>query len=78
MSKRKAIKNKIKNLTVKEFNDLLSELMITDEQRKMMKLIYLEHKPQDYIADTIGVSLSTVKWWHSVALDKIVVSGLFD
>lgn len=78
MTKRTKIKRKIKQLTRSDFDKILSELMLSESQNKLMLLTYQEHKSQDYIADSLGVGIPTVKLWHSMIIDKIIVSGLLE
>lgn len=68
----KKTKDKIKNISdIRDFESLLSRAMITDEQRKILRMIYVEGKPIDVIADEIGLSERTVSNRHSNALKKI-------
>lgn len=50
---------------------LLDAINISDEEREIMRLRYEACKSWDYIADTLGYSLSSVKRRHGRILDKI-------
>lgn len=71
-SKHIETKHKLSNIkTVRDFNALMDAVILTDDQKRMLHLIYIEHKTLDYIADELNISLQTVKSWHRKALTKI-------
>lgn len=65
MSKLKGIRN------VSTFNALLEELMLSDEDKEILTLIYVKKKPLSYIADIYGYSEITIKKKHRSMLKKI-------
>lgn len=73
MDKEKArTRRKIKEISsVKDFNDLLDQVMLSEEERKIMELHYKGQKSLAYIADMLGMSEITVKKKHSKILKKI-------
>lgn len=54
-----------------DFNDLLESILFTDEEKKIMKMIYVDGKEQSYISDMLGLSLSAVNKKHRKILRKI-------
>ena len=72
-TKKKAdAKCKLKQIiNVNDFNELLDIAMISDEERKILWMIYKEKKSLSYIADNLGMSESSIKKKHSKLLMKI-------
>lgn len=67
-----ATKKKLLNITkVSTFNGLLDECMIGEKDKEILRMIYIENKTLDYIADMTGYSLSTIKAKHKSLLNKI-------
>lgn len=65
-------RRKIENIdTITDFNDLINQLIISPEQKEMMRLHYVEDKNFNYIADVLGYSESSMKKWHTKILKKI-------
>ncbi len=54
-----------------ELKDLLDAVNIGPDDRELMRLRYEEQKTWDFIADTLGYSISSVKRRHGKILDKI-------
>lgn len=73
MDKKKAeTRNKLKEITVvKDFEDVLSRIMLSEEEKEIMRLHYKEKKSMMYIADMLGMSEITVKKKHSKILMKV-------
>lgn len=73
MDKKKAeTRNKLKEITVvKDFEDVLSRIMLSEEEKEIMRLHYKEKKSMSYIADMLGMSEITVKKKHSKILMKV-------
>lgn len=65
-------RKKLKELnSVKDFESLLNQTMLSGEDRQILILIYKEQKNLSYVADILGLSLSTVKKKHHKLLMKI-------
>jgi DNA-directed RNA polymerase specialized sigma subunit len=65
-------RNKIKAISkIKTFNDLMDAIIISDEDRKIMELHYLQEKDFNYIADIMGYSEITVKKRHAKIIKRI-------
>lgn len=64
-------KNKIKKITKTAFNEMLDEAMLTDTEKLMLKMYYIEHKDFGYIADTLGYSLTGARKMHQRILKQI-------
>lgn len=73
MNKEKAdAKCKLKQINnVNDFNELLDIAMISEEERKILWMIYKEKKSLSYIADNLGMSESSIKKKYSKLLMKI-------
>lgn len=66
------IRNKLKTIeSVRDFEELLSETMLSEEEKQMLRLHYKERRTLQYIADALGMSESNVKKMHRKALTKI-------
>lgn len=57
--------------SVKDFESLIEQTMLSDEEKKILWLHYKEQKTMSYIADELGMSEPTVKRKHSKMLMKI-------
>ena len=69
---RKRTRDKIKNIsTIKDFDDLLSQTMLNDDDIKIMEMIYKDSLPLGVIADKLCMSESTVKRKHKRILVKM-------
>lgn len=72
MTKHIEIKHKVKEINRKaDFNDLLEESMLNENEKKMMKMYYIENKTLDYIADELGYSQQGIAKMHKRILKKI-------
>ena len=69
---RKRTRDKIKNIsTIKDFDDLLSQTMLNDDDIKIMEMIYKDRLPLGVIADKLCMSESTIKRKHKRILVKM-------
>lgn len=69
---RKRTRDKIKNIpTIKDFDDLLRQTMLNDDDIKIMEMIYKDRLPLGVIADRLCMSESTVKRKHKRILVKM-------
>lgn len=69
MSTHIEVRNALKSISSREeFNALLDSRVLSDEERKILELHYIKHKPLGYIADELGFSERTVKRYHHNAL----------
>lgn len=65
-------KHKIKAIASKqEFVKLLDDALLDDTERKILQLVYAEHKTLGYAADVLGYSYSMIKIKHRCAVQKI-------
>lgn len=65
-------RNKIKEIaSITTFNDLIGACTLTDEDRELLKLHYLQGKDFRYIGDKLGFAESTIKKRHRKALQKL-------
>ncbi len=66
------IRQKIKEIAnIFDFNELLDKTTLTDEDKLMIRMHYIEGKNFNYIADILGYAESTIKYRHHLALVKI-------
>lgn len=54
-----------------DFENLLDNSTLSDEDKEIMRLIYLKSKPLGFIADMLGYSETTIKRRHKNALKKL-------
>lgn len=72
MSKHIDTKHKIQELDgIETFQNLLDQAILTDEDRELMRLIYLKEETQVAISQKLGMSVSTVKRRHAKILKKL-------
>lgn len=65
-------RRKLKQIdSVKDFEDLMQKLMVSDEDKRIMWMHYKEKKTLSFIADELGMSESTVKKKHHDILMKV-------
>lgn len=71
-SKHIETRNKVKDIAeIQTFNDLLDACVLTDEDKELLRLHYLQEKDFRYIGDVLGYSESTIKKRHKKALQKL-------
>ena len=71
-SKHIQTRNKVKDIAdVATFNDLLNACVLTDEDKEMLRMHYLQGKDFRYIGDMLGFAESTIKKRHRKALKKL-------
>ena len=72
MSKHIDIKHKVKSINKKvDFYNLLDEIILTENEKKMMILYYVEGKSIEYIADELGYSVQGISKMHKRILSKL-------
>ena len=65
-------RGKIKSIAnVTTFNDLLDSCTLTEEDKELLRLHYLNGKDFRYIGDKLGFAESTIKKIHRKALQKL-------
>lgn len=69
MSTHTETRKRLREISSKEeFIRLMDSRVLSDEERKILELHYIKHKPLGYIADELGFSERTVKRYHHNAL----------
>lgn len=72
MTKHIQTRSKLKDITlVTAFEDLLAECTLSDIDKEILRLHYLQEKDFRYIGDKLGFSEITIKKRHCKALKKI-------
>lgn len=65
-------RNKLKEIVeIQTFSDLLDRCILSEEDRRIMELHYLQDKDLRYIADLLGYSEGTIKKRHRKVLKKL-------
>lgn len=65
-------RNKLKEIVeIQTFSDLLDRCILSEEDRRIMELHYLQDKDLRYIADLLGYSEGTIKKRHRKILKKL-------
>lgn len=65
-------RSKIKQIAdIQTFTDLLDACTLSDEDKEIVKLHYLQGKDFRYIGDMLGFSESTIKKRHRKILQKL-------
>ena len=72
MSKHIDTRNKLKSIAdISSFNDLLNKSTLSDEEKLLLKLHYIQAKDFRYIGDMLGYAESTIKKKHRRILAKL-------
>lgn len=72
MTRHMEIKQKVKSINEKTaFNAILDNSMLSEREKTMMKMYYIEKHDFDFIADTLGYSKIGVLKMHKRVLQKI-------
>lgn len=65
-------RRKLKSIdTIQEFEDILNNVMLSEEDKKILVLHYKEQKNMQYIADELGLSEITVIKKHKNILKRV-------
>ena len=65
-------RQKIKEIAnIVDFNEMLDKSTLSDEDKTLIRLHYIEGKNFCFIADVLGYAESTIKYRHHMALVKI-------
>lgn len=71
----KKVRDKLKSIsTYKTFYQILDGVILSEEEKKILEMFYLENKSFDFIADEIGISRATISRRHKKILDKLIDS----
>lgn len=71
-SKHIETRHKIQSIPdIKSFNGLLDSSTLSDTDKQILKMHYLQGKDFRYIGDMLGFSESTIKKRHKKALQKL-------
>lgn len=71
MSKNTRLRNLLLSQTRTAFKEILNEVMLTDKERQMMEMFYIERNTLDYIADVMGYTKVGIAKMHRRILEKI-------
>ena len=72
MSKHIETRKKVQGIaSISTFNDLIEKTILSDSEKQVLILHYLENKDFCFIADMLGYSESTIKRKHKKALSKL-------
>lgn len=58
---------------VSDLEFILNHVLLSKEDKMIIRMIYLEGRDINYISDTLGFSVSVIKTRHRKALSKIDV-----
>ncbi len=66
------VRRKIKDIpSARTFNSLIESSTLSEEDKLMLRMHYLEEKDFRFIGDHLGYSESTIKYRHRKALKKL-------
>lgn len=72
MSQHIDTRRKLKSVSrMTTFDQILDSCTLSDEEKEILHLYYIQKKDFGYIADTMGYALRTIKDKHKAALIKI-------
>lgn len=64
-------KHTLMSMTKAELIALLDQIVLSEDERRVMELIYLKRKPLGYVADIMGYSESGIKKIHCRIIKRI-------
>lgn len=65
-------RKKLKQIhSVKDFENLIEQTMLSEEEKKIIRMHYKEQQTLGFIADTLGMSEITIKKKHKKILLKL-------
>ena len=65
-------RSKIRDIaSISTFNELIDSCTLSDEDKELLRMHYLQGKDFRYIGDTLGFAESTIKKRHRKALQKL-------
>lgn len=66
-------RNRLKKIElIEDFESLLDMCILSDEDKTILRMVYLQHKTMDCVADELGFSGKTIKNRHKEALRKMI------
>ena len=66
------VKHKVKEIPdIRSFNGLLDASTLSDEDKEIIRMHYLQKKDFNYIADMLGYTEGTIKLRHKKAIMKL-------
>lgn len=72
MTKHIETRRKLKEIPlVSDFEDLLNVCTLSDEDKNILRMHYLQNKDFRFIGDSMGYSERTIKARHKAALKKL-------
>lgn len=72
MTKHMETKKRLREISsISELSRLIDDCVLSDNNRKIARMIYLEDKPLGYIADVLGYSESCVKKRHVKIVERL-------
>lgn len=72
MTEHMKIKKKLQSIPLKaDFNDLIEKSMLSDKEKELMRLHYIDGKEFGYIADIMGYTQAGITKMHKRILHKI-------
>ena len=72
MSTHLEIKHKVKQIKRRStFNEIIEDCMLSEKEKQMLKMYYIENKTLDYIADELGYSKAGIIKMHKRSLQKL-------
>lgn len=71
MTKHVKVKHEVQKITKTAFNEILDEAMLSENEKSMMRMYYIERKDLGYIADTLGYSKAGILKMHQRILKRI-------
>lgn len=64
-------KHALENMSKADIKGVLESVVLSEDERAVMELIYLKRKPMGYIADMMGYSESGIKKIHCRVIKRI-------
>ena len=72
MTEHMKVKKRVQKIDKRStFNSILEDSMLSEKEKEMMKMYYIEKKSFDYIADEMGYSKAGILKMHKRALNKL-------
>lgn len=72
MTKHIEIKHKIQSINKRStFESIVNDSMLSDVEKQMLKMYYVDRKSFDYISDELGYSKAGILKMHKRVLNKL-------
>ena len=66
------MKRALKSISKPVKQDLFTEVGYTQEELTLMKYLYIDRINQNWVSDTMGISIPTLINWHNQCIEQLI------